>query len=81
MCSIPCGCISKGVSFLLPIVYYYLKELCDAITKFKGVLACYKCFLAPYNLFIMAYYILYVVAYKLSLCMQSGSDAPNIQLS
>ena len=37
MCSIPCGCISKGVSFLLPIVNYYLKELCNTIIKIKGV--------------------------------------------
>ena len=56
MCIIPCGCISKGVSFLLPIVDYYLKELCNTIIncKIKGVFACYRCFVAPYNLFIMA---------------------------
>ena len=76
MCSIPCGCISKGVSFLLPIVNYYLKELCNTIIKIKGVFACYKCFVAPYN---PAVHNGSVVAYKLSLCMQSGSDACDIQ--
>ena len=74
MCSIPglCSCISKGVSFLLPIVNYYLKELCNAIIKIKGVFACYKCFIAPYNSAI------HNIGYKLSLCMQSGSDACDI---
>ena len=76
MCSIPCGCISKSVSLLLPIVNYYLKELCNTIIKIKGVLACYKCFVAPYN---PAFHNGSVVAYKLSLYMQSGSDACDIQ--
>ena len=76
MCSIPCGCISKGFTFLLPIVSYYLKELCNIIINIKGVFACYKCFIAPYN---PAVHNGSVVAYKLSLCMQSGSDACDIQ--
>ena len=62
MCSIPCGCISKGVSFPLPIVHYYLKELCDTITKFKGVFACYRCFIAPVQLVRNGIAIVYVVA-------------------
>ena len=40
MYSTVCGCISKGVSFMLPIVDYYLKELCNTIIKFKGMFAC-----------------------------------------
>ena len=44
-------CISKGVSFMLPIVDYYLlfKELYNTIIKFKGMFACYRCLVAPYN--------------------------------
>ena len=38
---------------LLAIVDYYLKELCNTIIKFKGMLAYYRCFVAPYSLFIM----------------------------
>ena len=60
MCSIPCGCITKGGSVLLPIVDYYLKELCNTIIKFKEVFACYRCFIATYNMFIMAW-LLYLL--------------------
>ena len=48
MCTVR-DCISKGVSFMLPIVDYYLKELCNTIIKFKGMFACYRCLVAPYN--------------------------------
>ena len=67
MCSIPCGCISKGVSFLLPIVDYYLKELCNTIIKFKGMFACYRCSIAPYSLFIMVQ-LLYMLWFTGSVC-------------
>ena len=71
MYSIPCGCINKGVSFLLPSVDYYLKGLCNTIIKFKGMFACYRCFVAPYNLFIMAYplYVLWLTG-SVSACSQ-----------
>ena len=76
MCCIPCGCISKGVSFLLPIVNYYLKELRNTIIKIKGV---YICMLQMLHSTMQPVHNGSVVAYKLSLCMQSGSDACDIQ--
>ena len=52
--------VAALVRLLLPIVDCYLKELCDTIIKFNGVFAHYRCFIAPYNLFIMAW-LLYML--------------------
>ena len=72
MYSIACGCFSKDVSFLFPlyIIIKYLKKLCNTIIKFKGMLVCYRCFIAPCIHF-NGIDIVCAMAYRLSLCMHT----------